>query len=89
MAIRFRFVRRLVNSVARCTDPLRVLGSGALLVTVSASDAGGTLTALEQEGIAATDIGHIVAVSGDAPAVVHDDQRWTGTVRDGTYALWE
>lgn len=70
-------------------DPLRVLGSGALLVTVPANDAGDTLTALEREGIVATDIGHVAAVSGDAPAVVHDDQRRTGTVRDGMYALWE
>jgi hydrogenase expression/formation protein HypE len=70
-------------------DPLRVLGSGALLATVSANDVGDVLDALEQEDITATDIGCIEEVTGDAPAVVHDGQRHTGMVRDGMYALWE
>ena len=70
-------------------DPLRVLGSGALLVTVPANDAADVLDALEREDITATDIGRIEAVSGDAPAVVHDGGRHTEMVRDGMYALWE
>jgi hydrogenase expression/formation protein HypE len=79
--------RELCGAMDR--DPLRVLGSGALVVTVPADDAEDTLAALEREGITATDIGHIAAVAGDVPAVVHDGQRRTGTVRDGMYALWE
>ncbi|WP_256686304.1 AIR synthase family protein [Halococcus qingdaonensis] len=69
-------------------DPLRVLGSGALLATVPADEAAGTLDALEEEGIAATDIGHVGMVSGNAPAVVRDGQRRTEMVQDGMYALW-
>lgn len=70
-------------------DPLRVLGSGALLATVPADNVEDTLDALAKEDITATDIGCIETVSGDAPAVVHDEQRHTDMVRDGMYALWE
>jgi hydrogenase expression/formation protein HypE len=70
-------------------DPLHILGSGALLATVPGDDAEDVLDALAQEDITATDIGCIETVSGDAPAVVHDDQRHTDMVRDEMYALWE
>lgn len=70
-------------------DPLYVLGSGALLVTVPASETGAVLDALEREDIEATDIGCVEELSGDSPAVVHDDQRHTEMVHDGMYALWE
>ena len=70
-------------------DPLCVLGSGALLVTVPADDAEAVLDALDEEGIEATDIGSIEAVAGDDPAVVRGGQRHTDAVRDETYALWE
>ena len=70
-------------------DPLRVLGSGALLATVPANDARDVLDTLEQEDITATDIGCIEEVTGDAPAVVHDGQRHTDMIRDEMYSLWE
>jgi hydrogenase expression/formation protein HypE len=70
-------------------DPLRVLGSGALLATVPASDLEDTLDALEGEGITASDIGHVETVSDDTPAVVHDSQRRAEMIRDGMYELWE
>jgi hydrogenase expression/formation protein HypE len=70
-------------------DPLYVLGSGALLVTVPANDAGDVLDALHEDHIEATDIGYIEEVTGDDPAVVYDGQRATDLVRDGMYALWE
>ena len=67
-------------------DPLRVLGSGALLATVDADTADDALAALATEGIDAVDIGRVEA--GDA-AVDIDGERYTGPIRDDMYALWE
>jgi hydrogenase expression/formation protein HypE len=67
-------------------DPLRVLGSGALLATVDADDAPAALAALDEEGIDAVDVGRVEA--GD-PAVVIDGERYTEPIRDGMYALWD
>jgi hydrogenase expression/formation protein HypE len=67
-------------------DPLRVLGSGALLATVDADEAATALDALAAEGIDAVDIGRVEA--GDA-AVSIDGERYTEPIRDDMYALWE
>ena len=70
-------------------DPLRVLGSGALLATVPADAADDVLDTLQGEDIEATDIGSIEEVAGDDPAAVRDGRRHTDAIRDGMYALWE
>jgi len=67
-------------------DPLRVLGSGALLATVDADDADAVLAALADEGIDAADIGR--AEPGEA-AVRIDGERYTEPIRDDMYALWD
>lgn len=67
-------------------DPLRVLGSGALLATVDEGDTPAALEALDAEGIDAVDIGRVEA--GDA-AVMLDGDRYTEPIRDGMYALWD
>jgi hydrogenase expression/formation protein HypE len=74
-------------------DPLRVLGSGALLATVPDDDADDALAALEREGIAAADVGRVVdpAEGGSAAGSGVDigGTFHTGAVEDGMYALWE
>lgn len=70
-------------------DPLRVLGSGALLATVPATDADDILTALEQEGVTVSDIGYVETVSDSTPAVVHNGQPHVDMIRDGMYDIWE
>jgi len=67
-------------------DPLRVLGSGALLATVDADDVAAALDALAAEGVDAVDIGRVEA--GDA-AVRVGGERYTEPIRDDMYALWE
>ncbi|WP_338739775.1 AIR synthase family protein [Haloplanus salilacus] len=67
-------------------DPLRVLGSGALLATVDADDAEGMLETLDDEGIDAVEIGR---VERGEPAVAIDYERHTEPIRDGMYALWD
>ncbi len=79
---------------ALCTamgvDPLRVLGSGALLATVPDDEADGALAALDAAGIDARVIAHAEApASGDDPGVVYDGRWHTGGVRDDMYDLWE
>jgi len=66
-------------------DPLRVLGSGALLATVPESDIDETLDALAKESIEVAVIGHVEA--GDA-AVNVAGERYTAPIRDDMYALW-
>jgi hydrogenase expression/formation protein HypE len=66
-------------------DPLRVLGSGALLATVDADDASAALEALAAEGIDAVDIGR---VETGPPGVAIDGERYAEPIRDETYALW-
>jgi hydrogenase expression/formation protein HypE len=67
-------------------DPFRVLGSGALLATVPSDGADDALAALRAEGVDAVDIGRVEA--GD-PGVDVDGERFTASVRDGMYALWD
>jgi hydrogenase expression/formation protein HypE len=67
-------------------DPLRVLGSGALLATVDAADADATLDALAEEGIEAADIGRVA--TGETAARI-DGERYTEPVRDDMYDLWD
>ncbi|AZH26768.1 AIR synthase family protein [Haloplanus aerogenes] len=66
-------------------DPLRVLGSGALLATVGDDEVDDALAALAAEGIDAVDIGRVEA--GEA-AVRIDGERYTEPIRDDMYALW-
>jgi len=67
-------------------DPLRVLGSGALLATVGADDADAALESLAAEGIDAADIGRVE--DGDAGVEI-DGERYTEPIRDDMYALWD
>lgn len=67
-------------------DPLRVLGSGALLAAVDEEDVDEALEALADEGIDAVDIGRVEA--GEA-CVDLDGERYTEPIRDDMYALWE
>ena len=71
-------------------DPLRVLGSGALLATVPGDAAAETLDALAAEGIDATAIGTVADSTGeDDVGVVSDGERFVDGVRDDMYDLWE
>jgi hydrogenase expression/formation protein HypE len=67
-------------------DPLRVLGSGALLATVDPDDAAAALDALSEEGIDAVEVGRVEA---GAPAVRVGGRRYAEPIRDDMYALWE
>lgn len=67
-------------------DPLRVLGSGALLAAVPPDAVGDASDALAAEGIDATAIGRVV--DGDAEVHLGGEQH-TDPVRDDMYALWE
>jgi len=66
-------------------DPLRTLGSGALLATVPGDETDATLATLHDEGIDAVDVGRVE--TGD-PAVRIDGGRYTEPIRDEMYALW-
>ncbi|KAB1185514.1 MULTISPECIES: AIR synthase family protein [Haloferax] len=71
-------------------DPLRVLGSGALLATVPADEAEEILAALDAEDIDATVVATVDEVADEDDAgVVYDGQFYTGGVRDDMYDLWE
>jgi hydrogenase expression/formation protein HypE len=71
-------------------DPLRVLGSGALLATVPGDEAEQAVAALNEAGID----GRVVATA-EAPAdeddagVVSGGTQYAGGVRDEMYDLWE
>jgi hydrogenase expression/formation protein HypE len=67
-------------------DPLRVLGSGALLAAVPPDAVDDARDALEGEGIAVADVGRVVA--GD-PEVRLGGERYAEPVSDDMYALWE
>jgi hydrogenase expression/formation protein HypE len=67
-------------------DPLRVLGSGALLAAVDEDDVDEALEALSAEGIDAVEIGRVEA--GEA-GVELDGERYTEPIRDDMYALWD
>jgi len=67
-------------------DPLRVLGSGALLAAVAPGDADDALEALSAEGVDAVEIGRVEA--GEVGVVI-DGERYTEPIRDDLYALWD
>ncbi|AXG05031.1 hydrogenase expression protein [Haloplanus rubicundus] len=67
-------------------DPLRVLGSGALLAAVDEDDVEAALGALADEGIDAVEVGRVEA--GEA-GVELDGERYTEPIRDDMYALWD
>lgn len=70
-------------------DPFRVLGSGALLAAVPESVVEETLAALREEGIEASDVGHVEAGSSDEAGVQFGDE-WVEEVPvDAMYDLWE
>ncbi|ELK54450.1 hydrogenase expression/formation protein, partial [Haloferax sp. BAB-2207] len=81
-------------------DPMRILGSGALLAAVPEDEADDALAALEREGIEATVVGTVES-AGDgagsnadadstAPAagVVYDGTHYADGVEDDMYDLW-
>jgi len=71
-------------------DPLRVLGSGALLATVPGDEAGQVVSALHKEGIDATVVATVEAATDDGDVgVVCDGDHLVGSVDDEMYALWE
>lgn len=70
-------------------DPLRILGSGALLATVPGEAVEETLAALDADGIEATVVA--TAAEPDAargPGVVYEGDHYSGSVRDEMYDLW-
>jgi hydrogenase expression/formation protein HypE len=70
-------------------DPLRVLGSGALLATVPSGSVDRALADLEAEGVDATVIASVeTAATADESGVVYDGTRYTDAVRDEMYDLW-
>ncbi|WP_410767331.1 AIR synthase family protein [Haloferax sp. DFSO60] len=71
-------------------DPLRILGSGALLATVPGTEAESTLEALESEGIEATVVATVEEVPTDEDVgVVYDGQQYVDGVKDDMYDLWD
>jgi hydrogenase expression/formation protein HypE len=71
-------------------DPLRILGSGALLATVPGDAVSETLAALDAEGIDATAIATVEDPADEADVgVFADDERHVDGVRDDMYDLWE
>lgn len=66
-------------------DPLRVLGSGALLATVDPGDLDAARGALDEAGVPGTVVGRVA----EGPAAVRaGDERHAEPVRDGMYDLW-
>ncbi|WP_267643707.1 AIR synthase family protein [Haloarchaeobius amylolyticus] len=71
-------------------DPVRVLGSGALLAAVPEDDAESVLSALESEGIEATALTAVEAAADeDEVGVIYDGQHYAGSVDDDMYDLWD
>ncbi|MFC7203100.1 AIR synthase family protein [Haloferax namakaokahaiae] len=71
-------------------DPLRILGSGALLATVPGDEADATLAALEAEGIDATVVATVEEAADESDVgVVYGGQQYTDGVRDDMYDLWD
>lgn len=67
-------------------DPLRIFGSGALLVTVRPKDRAAAVDALAATGIEASVIGRVT--EGD-PIVTLGEERVAELPRDQLYPLWE
>ncbi|WP_101297190.1 AIR synthase family protein [Halegenticoccus soli] len=71
-------------------DPLRILGSGALLATVPDDEADAALDALADAGVDATVIGRAEATErGVEAGVALDGERHAEAIRDDMYALWD
>ncbi|KTG21020.1 AIR synthase family protein [Haloferax profundi] len=71
-------------------DPIRILGSGALLATVPADETDSVLTALADEGIEATVVATVESPTDDDECgVVSDGEHYTGGVQDDMYDLWD
>ncbi|CQR52871.1 MULTISPECIES: AIR synthase family protein [Haloferax] len=81
-------------------DPMRILGSGALLAAVPEDEADGVLAALDAEGIEATVVGTVEAAgdgtnaddgadsTASAAGVVYDGVHHADGVEDDMYDLW-
>jgi hydrogenase expression/formation protein HypE len=71
-------------------DPLRILGSGAMLATVPAEESTRVISTLESEGIDARVIATVSAADDPADVGVHcDGRQYRDSVRDDMYDLWE
>lgn len=71
-------------------DPLRILGSGALLATVPQEETDEVVASIRNEGIEVGVVGRVEAVGEDeSPGVRLGDARSAETVEDEIYALWE
>ncbi|WP_440991760.1 AIR synthase family protein [Haloarchaeobius baliensis] len=71
-------------------DPLRVLGSGAMLATVPDDEAEEVVSTLHEEGIDATVVATVEAApDAEDVGVVCDGEHLVGSVDDEMYALWE
>ncbi|MFC4408288.1 AIR synthase family protein [Haloarchaeobius iranensis] len=80
--------RRLCAAMG--VDPLRILGSGAMLATVPAGKSERVVSSLESEGLDATVIASVSAADDPAAIGVHTDGRqYRDSVRDDMYDLWE
>ncbi|MFD1648052.1 AIR synthase family protein [Haloarchaeobius litoreus] len=79
-----------VCCAAMDVDPLRVLGSGAMLATIPRDDVASVLSALEDEDIEATVIATVDDAAGDGEVgVSFDSDHYVGSVDDDMYELWE
>ncbi|RBI61876.1 hydrogenase expression protein [halophilic archaeon] len=77
--------RRLCDAMG--VDPLSIFGSGALLAAVPEDRVETALTALDEAGIDAADVGR--AVDADQSALAIDGEELREPPRDDLYALWE
>jgi hydrogenase expression/formation protein HypE len=70
-------------------DPLRVLGSGALLATVPGDEAEQAVAALDATGIDGCVVATVEAPTDETDTgVVSDGQHYASSVRDEMYDLW-
>ena len=73
---------------AMAVDPLRALGSGALLATVASERVERATDALADAGVEAAVVGDVTA-AGDEPAVSLGGERHAAVPDDEIYRLWE
>jgi hydrogenase expression/formation protein HypE len=76
--------RRICDAMG--VDPLRILGSGALLATVPPEGVDDAVANLREAGIEVAVVGRIEA---GEPGVRIDGERYADPVTDEIYALWE
>ncbi|WP_257300455.1 AIR synthase family protein [Haloarchaeobius sp. FL176] len=70
-------------------DPLRILGSGAMLATVPAEESERVVSTLESEGIDATVVASVSAADDATDVGVHcNGRQYRDSVRDDMYELW-